>query len=99
MAPPKNKEKIIEALILEVQSHPSLWDKRSKDFKDLMVKSNSWNEIFINLQSSFSSNELLAEKMTTLPEIKLRWKSLRTVFVRKKKKAKGKSGAGEFSTQ
>ena len=94
MAPPRNKEKINEAVILEVQSHPSLWDKRSKDFKDLMVKSNSWNEIFINLQSSFSIDELLADNMTTLEQIKLRWKSLRTVFGRKKKKAKGKSGTG-----
>ena len=94
MTPPKRNQDIIEALILEVQSHPSLWDKKSKDYKDITVKSNSWIEIFNNLTSSFSPEELSTEKFTSPEEVKKRWQNLRTTFGRTKKKAKGKSGAG-----
>ena len=96
MAPSKKRERINEALILEVQSHPSLWDKKSKVYKDLTVKSNSWNEILLNLRSSFSSDELFAVNMTAVKQVKDRWKSLRKVFGRTKKNAKGKSGSGNF---
>jgi hypothetical protein len=96
MAPSKTNEPLKEALINDVQLHPSLWDKRSKDYKDMSVKTNSWMEILFNLRATFSPDQLLACKMTSIIEIKAIWKNLRTVFNDKKKKLKGRSGAGNF---
>jgi hypothetical protein len=96
MAPSKTNEPLKEALINDVQLHPAIWDKRSKDYKDLSVKTNSWMEILFNLRATFSPDQLLAAKMTSVVEIKATWKNLRTVFNDKKKKQKGRSGAGNF---
>jgi hypothetical protein len=96
MAPSKANEPLKEALINEVQLHPAIWDKRSKDYKDMSVKINSWMEILFNLRATFSSDQLLAAKMTSVVDIKAIWKNLRTVFNEKKKKQKGRSGVGNF---
>jgi hypothetical protein len=96
MAPSKANEPLKEALINEIQTHPSIWDKRSKDYKDISVKINSWMEILFNLRATFSPDQLLAAKMTSVVDIKAIWKNLRTVFNEKKKKQKGRSGAGNF---
>jgi hypothetical protein len=97
MAPSKTNEPLKEALINDVQLHPSLWDKRSKDYKDNYVKLNSWMEILSNLRAAFSPEQLRASKMTSLKDIKATWKNLRTIFNEKKKKMKERPGAGNFA--
>ena len=93
--PIRNKN-ISKALILNVQSHPAIWDQSSKDYKDIILKLDSWNKILANLRSSFSSKELKNNKMANLQEVKDRWKNLRTVFIKKKKRAESQSSSGNF---
>jgi len=95
MAPVKKKRPMTEALIDEVQLHSSLWDKRSKDYKDIMVKSNSWMEILSNLRSIFSEEDLRSANLSSLEAIKKHWANLQDTYSRVKKKSKGKSGAGD----
>ena len=47
------KKDVLEFLIAEAQNHNSIWNKKSKDYKDINVKSNSWLEILENLRSAF----------------------------------------------
>ncbi len=98
MAPPNTKlaEKkvVIEFLIAEVQAHESLWNKRSKDYKNVFIKSNSWIEIRKNLLSTFNEEMCSRYKMDSIEGIKGQWKNLRDTYSRTKKKVKGKSGAG-----
>ena len=97
MTPPRRNQNISETLILNVQAHPALWDPKNKDYKDNVAKLKSWNEIFVNMRASFSPEELLDHKMSTLEEVKARWKGLRTTFVRRNKKEQEcKSSSGNF---
>jgi hypothetical protein len=93
----KEREPLKEALIHNIQVHPSIWDKRSKDYKDNYVKLNSWMEILSNLRAAFSPEQLRASKMTSLKDIKATWKNLRTIFNEKKKKMKERPGAGNLT--
>jgi hypothetical protein len=94
MAPVKKRRPMTEALIDDVQLHSSLRDKRSKDYKDIMVKANSWMEILSNLRSNFSDEDLESANLSSLEAIKKHWANLRDTYSRVKKKLKGKSGAG-----
>ena len=94
MAPVKKRRPMTEALIDDVQLHSSLWDKRSKDYKDIMVKANSWMEILSNLRSNFSNEDLESANLSSLEAIKKHWANLRDTYSCVKKKLKGKSGAG-----
>lgn len=94
MAPSKRKERLTEALILDLQVHPSLWNKRCKDYKDSGMRSNAWFDILSNMKSSFDNNLLSNNNLGTVEGIKSHWKNLRTTYKRKKREAEGKSGAG-----
>ena len=88
------KKDVLEFLIAEAQNHNSIWNKKSKDYKDINVKSNSWLEILENLRSAFGEEVCERFKMNSLQGIKGQWKNLRDTYSKNKKKAKGKSGAG-----
>jgi hypothetical protein len=94
MAPSKKKAPFTEALIHEVQDHSSIWDKRSKDYKNIFIASNAWREIYENLKSAFPAEDLAAQKLDSVEGIKDHWKNLRDTYARTKKKTRGKSGAG-----
>ena len=94
MAPSKKKQKFTEALIQDIQFHPALWDKTNKDHKDVMVCANAWNDIQANLQASHSGEALRDVNLHTVKGIKSHWKNLQDTYKTKKRKAKGKSGAG-----
>ena len=93
MAPAKKHLRVTETIIQEVQNHPSLWDKRHKNYKDFVVNSNAWEEILANVKSEFSNEDTL-EQIETIDELKNIWKNVRDTYTRRKKKAKGQSGAG-----
>ena len=98
MTPPNGKlgekKPLLEFLITEVQVHESIWNKKSKDYKNIFIKSNSWSEILENLRSTFTDDVCSRFKMNTVEGIKAQWKNLRDSYGKMKKKAKGKSGAG-----
>ena len=98
MPPPNGKlaekKALVEFLISEIQSHESIWNKRSKDYKNVFIKSNSWSEILENFRSTFAEELCSRFKMNTVEGIKAQWKNLRDSYGKMKKKAKGKSGAG-----
>ena len=98
MPPPNGKlaekKALVEFLISEIQSHESIWNKRSKDYKNVFIKSNSWSEILENFRSTFAEELCSRVKMNTVEGIKAQWKNLRDTYSKTKKKAKGKSGAG-----
>ena len=94
MAPSKQKGRLTEALILEVQAHPSIWNKTIKEYKDVGIKSNAWQNILANMRSSFTSDELVASNLYSIEGVKSHWKNLRDTYTRKKKESEGKSGAG-----
>ena len=93
MAPRKSKQQLSELIILEVQNHPSLWDKRCKDFKDFVVTSNAWENILLNLTASFSAEDLRSQQLKSEEDIKKHWRNLRDTYRKKKKEEKGQSGA------
>ena len=64
----------MEALIESVRRYPSVWQVRSKAYKDLRVTENAWK----------------VSEETGLPqeECKKKWKGLRDKFVRELKKVK-----------
>ena len=93
MAPSKKKAPLTKALIHEVQDHPSLWDKRSKDYKNIIVSANAWKEILFNLEATFSPEQLSDNNLSCIEEIKKHWQNLRNVYV--KKKARATSGADD----
>ena len=94
MAPAKKHEHFTDAVIVEVQNHPSLWDKRHKDYKDIVVKSNDWHNIFANLSATYQEDTAFSDFIGSVDDIKNIWKNVRDTYTRKKKKAKGQSGAG-----
>lgn len=98
MTPPNGnlgeKKAILEFFISEVQRHTSIWNKKSKDYKNVFVKSNSWNEILANVRSTFADEICVRFKMNSVEGLKGNWKNLRDTYSKTKKKAKGKSGAG-----
>ena len=69
MAPAKKRLRVTETIIQEVQNHPSLWDKRHKNYKDFVVNSNAWEEILANVKSEFSNEDTL-EQIETIDELK-----------------------------
>ena len=89
-----SKSDFVEELIHEIQSHPALWDKRSRNFKDLSVKDNSWREILNNLRSTTEDGKILATKLHSIDSLKKYWKNIRDTYTREKKIVMGKSGAG-----
>ena len=94
MAPAKKHEHFTDAVIVEVQNHPSLWDKRHKDYKDIVVKSNDWHNIFANLSATYQEDTAFSDFIGSVDDIKNIWKNVRDTYTRKKKKAKVQSGAG-----
>ncbi len=94
MAPKRGKRQLTEALILEVQSYPSIWDKGSSQHKDFVINHNAWRNIFLNMKSSFTAEDLEANQLNSEEDIKNHWRNLRDTFVRKIREMKGKSGAG-----
>ena len=89
-----SKRDFVEELIHEIQSHPALWDKRSRNFKDLSVKDNSWREILNNLRSTTEDGKILSSKLHSIDSLKKYWKNIRDTYTREKKVVMGKSGAG-----
>ena len=81
MPPPNGKlaekKALVEFLISEIQSHESIWNKRSKDYKNVFIKSNSWSEILENFRSTFAEELCSRFKMNTVEGIKAQWKNLR----------------------
>lgn len=79
-----NNEKIINC-IDTVRLHPCLWDNKSPDFKDLLLKKDEWTAI--GLQFEISHDEAVKK-----------CKNLRTYFNNeiKKLEKKQKSGSGAF---
>jgi len=80
MAPSKRKEPLTEFLIHDIQAHPSIWNKLSRDYKDVIIKNNAWANIQANLKSSFTLEVLTAAHLDTLKGIKAHWKNLRDTF-------------------
>jgi len=89
-----SRQKLVEAFILEVQYRPAIWNKQSGDFKDLRVKDNAWDDILANLAASLPDNEFLPKILGSVDEARKFWRNLKDTYVRKKREAKGKSGAG-----
>ena len=94
MAPSKKKQIFTETLILDIQSHRALWDKTSKDHKDIGMCANAWNDIKANLEASHSEEVLRSVNLNTVKGIKSHWKNLQDTYRTKKRQSKGKSGAG-----
>ena len=92
----KAKVAMLQALVDEVQNHPCLWNQLSHDYKDAFMKLNAWELIQKNMQSNFSIQQLIANKMDTVEVIKGQWRNQRDKFTKIKReiKAKTKSGAG-----
>ena len=93
MAPSKKKAPLTKALIHEVQDHPAIWDKRSKDYKNIVASANAWQEILSNLEETFSKEQLSDNNLSCIEDIKSHWQNLRKVYGQKK--ARGTSGAGK----
>ena len=64
-----------------VRNYPAIYDRSSKDFKDVSKKANCWKRV------AEQCNEPVAK-------VKTRYNSIRTDFSRYLKKTKGKSGSG-----
>ncbi len=94
MAPAKQKAALTSFLIDEVQGHPAIWNKTVKDYKNVIVKSNAWSSILMNLENSFDADELSRNQLQTIKNLKNHWRNLRDTYGKKKNESKGKSGAG-----
>ena len=94
MAPSRKKKPLTDTLIQLIESHPAIWNKTSKDYKDVVIRSNAWVDVRDNLKASFEVEELVATKLNSLKGIKAHWKNLQHTYSNKKKKSKGTSGAG-----
>ena len=94
MAPSKKKKHFTETLIELIKSHPAIWNKTCKDYKDSVIRSNAWANVGANLKATFEEDELKATNLYALNGIKGHWKNLQDTYRNKKKKSKGKSGAG-----
>ena len=94
MAPSKQKAALTSFLIDEMQSHPSLWNKKASDYKNIHIKCNAWSDILVNLQSSFSEEDLARSHLQTVKDLKDHWRNLRNTYSRKRTEAQGKSGTG-----
>jgi hypothetical protein len=92
MIPAKKREKLSEALIDEVQAHPSLWDKTCADYKDYVVNVNAWQEILANLKDIFKNDSAISSLIKTVDDVKSLWKNLRDTYTRNKRKEKSGSG-------
>ena len=90
------KSTLQEALIEEIQIHPSIWDLTSSVYKNLCVKNNSWNTVLRNMKSHFSVDNLIRHKMSSEDELKKAWRYLRDQYSKSKRtaKANAKSGVG-----
>ena len=90
------KSTLQEALIDEIQTHPSIWDLTSSLYKNLCVKGNSWNTVLRNMKSNFAADNLIRHKMSSEDELKKAWKYLRDQYSKAKRtaKANAKSGVG-----
>ena len=90
------KSTLQEALIEEIQIHPSIWDLTSSVYKNLFVKGNSWNTVLRNMKSHFSGENLIRHKMSSEEELKKAWRYLRDQYSKAKRtaKANAKSGVG-----
>lgn len=77
-----NKIRDNDALFMElIQEYPTIYDRKSKDFKDRNKKANCW--------------KIIAERLgETVDKVKRRYETIRTNFSRYLSKKKGKSGSG-----
>ena len=94
MAPKKSKQPFTEALIQEVQAHPSIWDIRSKHHKDVVINGNAWSNILANMRATFSEENLEEHRLNCEDNLKGGWRNLRDTYRRKKQELKAKSGSG-----
>jgi hypothetical protein len=83
-----------EAIINEVQAHPALWKKSAKGYSDRVIKSNIWRRILTTLEGQFGQAFLKEQNVSTVDELKKKWRNLRDYFGLKLKKVRGKSGTG-----
>ena len=94
MAPNKKKKPFTETLIELIKSHPAIWNKTCKDYKDSVIRNNAWANVGANLKATFEADELKVTNLDTIKGIKGHWKNLQDTYRNKKKKSRGKSGAG-----
>ncbi|KAL1488948.1 hypothetical protein ABEB36_014732 [Hypothenemus hampei] len=83
----------VELFILEIESHPAIWDARDKNFSNRSEKRNAWEKICLKFISNFE-NKNQAEKNEAAVNLQKRWKSIRDSYCRElKKQKKIKSGS------
>ncbi|XP_077300365.1 uncharacterized protein LOC143921112 [Arctopsyche grandis] len=83
----------IERLIIEIESRPAIWDSRTKEYSNRIIKRNAWEELCAALKPNFEEMTS-AEKCLTGTTIQKKWKSIRDAFSRELKKNNSKSGSG-----
>ena len=90
----KKKIPVIEQFISQVQKYPAVWNKGSKGYKDVYLKSNVLLSILNNLRAIFEQNELISNDMNSIEDLRKQWKSRKDVYQREKKKLSPPSGSG-----
>ena len=90
----KKKIAVVEQFIAEVQKYPAVWDKGSRAYKDIYLKSNVWITILNNMRAIFDTDELISNKMNSLEDLRKQWKSVKDVYQQEKKKHFPPSGSG-----
>ncbi|XP_066958378.1 uncharacterized protein [Macrobrachium rosenbergii] len=80
-----------ELFIDEVEKRPAIWDTRSVDYKDKLVKRKCWEE----LVEIFCSSEETRDRKIVGLHLQKKWKNLRDSFTKELKKQKSlPSGSG-----
>ncbi|CAK1599247.1 unnamed protein product [Parnassius mnemosyne] len=84
----------IDALIVEVQSRPVLWDKSNKGYADRGLKSKMWDQVYEKIIENWSELSI-REKQKIGTQIQKKWRNLKDSFAKELAvQKKGKSGQG-----
>lgn len=87
-----------ELLIREIGGHPCLYDMKNKYYKDIHVRDNTWAVIaeIVGKPGKQNKNKIICQCVhcfSLVAECKTRWKSLKDVYLKKKKEAKQGTGS------
>ena len=84
----------VEELISGVQQRPILFDLKHPDHKDQTKVGLAWRDILQSLMDTFTPDELMRSKLSTIKDVKKKYYGLRSSYRANKRKLTAPSGSG-----
>jgi hypothetical protein len=79
----KEKRPLIKAFISSVKSHPCIWNKDDPHYKHTFRREQAFENILRDLNSRFSQERLIGNRMNKVRRLKIQWQHLRDSYLRR----------------